>query len=989
MVQKKAVQAFRVFHERWSSLHVLLLLGAFLLSCMPAHPVLAAPSPAASAPILVSEQTPEGTLLTWEAPVGQHRWSVVRYVGFADPSPDTIAIATTPRWLDRTPPPPEGQPVLYRVIPWEQEESDPDGGYVMESFERGVPLLLPYGDEDEDPEVSVLEPGSFADPGHHLHLAGDTWKRMPIQPVALEQHVRWRVDAYCDQPARMQAVGVSDGENDLWYVLWGTWAPNSDSLVTSYQGWFEEEQWHAITLPVGEDWHGRFGYEPTIEELLLVNDASYWSQGSFRLDNIRELGRGDSGTPRADFAWQVIEDDPDSITVAFSNLSFDPDSEELELLWCFGDGTVEYDNPQPLHRYPRGGRWIVDLRVRDETLRWDTLRRTIHDPPYSLPQGELTITCVGDMMFGRDMISDLIQPFGMDHLFQHVAPHFAASDLVMGNLECPMTDSNDEHPTKGIVFKGRPEDTDGLVEAGFDLVTIANNHILDYMTEGMEETQENLEELNLPWVGADMNLAGSRAPVYMNTNGTSIAVVGMSNRDGHYNNYQPFLDAAHDRAGFAPWNRTGIEATVPPLARSNDLVMCQVHCGSEYSFYPMDGDSYRPPSDDVGPDDPFVIFSLHPDSSEVALRHYAIDQGADLVICHHPHVIQGVEVYDGGLIAHSLGNFVFDLSYNETLPSMLLDVHIEEKRPAGATVFPLWIEGDIPVSATGELARNILDYLTHYSRLLGTHLVRPSSELYALVQFDSSYATITDQTVETLLFEESVDGVRSPALPLDQAGYLTAVEVEEAPASLELRFGRDVLLWGNMEEEGAEPWNLNSAYENYTEQEAHGGQRSLRIALPTSVTNNYITDFRRRVKLQTNAQYSFSGWLMTSGSEGASFQVGVYSGRDDGYGEVWESAMLSGDNGWTHVQLDIDELPENGRFLNVRCNLDPPSERTATAYYDDVKFIEWTEWSSGDVPGQWAAPMPNGYRFVQLRATSEEVEAGEEWPVQLTYENLH
>ena len=130
----------------------------------------------------------------------------------------------------------------------------------------------------------------------------------------------------------------------------------------------------------------------------------------------------------------------------------------------------------------------------------------------------------------------------------------------------------------------------------------------------------------------------------------------------------------------------------------SDIIVVEMHAGSEYSVSPGSDYDYTEsstrfeelkinPASQTG-------FLIHPKTGmeiedyswrldrpqmwDRAIRHFAVDQGADLVIVHHPHIIQGVEIYNQKLIAHSLGNFIFDLNYPETYPSMILNVDADE-----------------------------------------------------------------------------------------------------------------------------------------------------------------------------------------------------------------------------------------------------------------------------------------------------------------------
>ncbi|HEX04943.1 MAG TPA: hypothetical protein ENH10_07300, partial [Bacteroidetes bacterium] len=717
-----------------------------------------------------------GIRLNWTHPGEGGRWAVLRSYDEFGLIEDTIAFTSATTWFDPDGLEYPGSKAFYRIVPWEPDEV-PNVTVGIEDFE-GATLELETYDEDRDldPVWGLIEGGSFGEPGQHVAFAGDTWKMQTLDfPIQLDTEMIWAVDVMSDPTSRMQMIGFGDGNDEMWYVLWGQYAPNTDSLIWTYQGWFPEEEWFSINLPVGEDWHGRFGNNPQIDRIFYVNDSSDDDdQGVFRLDNLRDATGAQPNRPSIDFDWQWIDhQNPDSIIVQFENWSLDSDSDSLSFLWSFGDGTTSIIE-HPRHTYPIGGEWPVTLHVADGYDRWDFLTQTLSNGLITQQRGNFSIGCVGDVILARGIISR-INDQGQDAIFSGVRDILDPLDLRFANFECPITTSSDGHPTKGILFKARPQDTNIISDAGFQFVTLANNHSSDYMEEGLLETQRLLDEHGVAWGGAGMNDIAARQPLLMNYNRMKLGIVSMCNRDGHYNNYQPFLDAARDRPGFALWNRTGIEATVG-LQDSVDLLMYQVHCGSEYSFYPRDGDSVGADSTtgEVEIDDPYVIFELQPDSGEVALRHYAIDMGADLVICHHPHVIQGVEVYNGKFIAHSLGNFVFDLSYNETMPSMMATINIGDDDVEGVSITPIWIEDDLPVVPTGEFARAILDYITHYSLILNTHLVRPPDEEIAYVQFDTTYSR--DEVVgarQVALFTHDNDLKRTAPQFLNWEGYVS------------------------------------------------------------------------------------------------------------------------------------------------------------------------------------------------------------------------
>lgn len=951
-----------------------------------------APLIAQEAPVLDIVVSQESVLLSWTAPAGQNRWAVLRSSNPYMVPADTLALTSQTHWVDTDGAAFQGKHRFYRVLPWIPGATPP--GLVLEPFEVALPELTSYGNFDYDPDVSLV-PREEGSEEQCIRLSGDTWKVMSIDPRPVNRSTVWSIDGYCESRANYQMIGFGDGTDDMWYVLWGREAPNTDSLITTYQGYFPLESWQTFHLPIGEDWHGRFGTEPEIDRVYLVNDRyTTVVPGIWYLDNLLDATGSMPTPPEAAFNWRMrILEEVDSLEVRFTNLTHDPDSDELEFFWSFGDGTHSTAE-HPLHFYPRGGSWPVTLRVTDGSLYWHYHSAVVSDYPVTRTPQPFTIACVGDIILARSVASDYIVPQGAGSVYDGVRDLLTAPAITIANLESPLTYYNERHPTKSIVFKGLPPYADGLPGSGIDMVTLANNHILDYLESGMLETMATMDALNIPWVGAGMNDILARRPTFLNSEGMVIAVAGYSNRDGHYNNAQPFLDAGRDRAGFAYWNRAAIEATVPQMVEQSDLTMLQVHCGSEYSRVPMDGDKRN--LNYVGelePDDPYVIFSMIPDSGEVALRHYAVEQGADLVICHHPHIIQGLEVYQGKLIAHSLGNFIFDLTYNETLPSMVVNIDVSPSEGViGADVVPIWIENHLPVVAQGGLGNSVLDYLSHYSRLLNTHFVRFPGESVGRVMFDTTYARGMETGLTTLPLYEA-EGVRmTRPFRVEGDGHLSRVALPDVPPGMMVRYGRDIFHYGNMEDEGTDPWFFNTDRNSYQDALGRNGSRGIQLFGPsTGEPFDGQVDLRRRVQVNNSYPHSFLGWVSTQGDPAAKVRVVIFSARSGGNATSWETPTINGTQPFTPIHVDMESVPANRSFADVRAVASFSGSLTSAAWFDDFALIEWGNWQVVSPTGYIDVPYPNGYRYLQVRippwvtypADTVTVQDQREWPISM------
>ncbi|BBH65154.1 hypothetical protein ACTI_18390 [Actinoplanes sp. OR16] len=237
----------------------------------------------------------------------------------------------------------------------------------------------------------------------------------------------------------------------------------------------------------------------------------------------------------------------------------------------------------------------------------------------------ISLSATGDIIMGS--APNKLPANGGEGFFDSVKKGLA-SDLVMGNLEQPLTGdtgtSKCGSPARPncFAFRSPPSYAEHLKDAGFQLLNTANNHSKDYGTAGYRNTVEALEGAGLEHTGAQDQIT------VVDVKGVKVAVVGFSPYAGA-NNLND-LDAA---------------AAVVEKAKSEaDLVVVQVHMGAEGS----DKQHVKPGNE---------LFFGENRGNPIKFSHTVIDAGADLVVGHGPHVLRGMEFYKGKLVAYSLGNF--------------------------------------------------------------------------------------------------------------------------------------------------------------------------------------------------------------------------------------------------------------------------------------------------------------------------------------------
>lgn len=329
-----------------------------------------------------------------------------------------------------------------------------------------------------------------------------------------------------------------------------------------------------------------------------------------------------------------------------------------------------------------------------------------------------------------------------------IAPLFAAADLSTVNLETVIGTLPDEqaYPGKRFLLQSPPEALAALDELGVDVVALGNNHSYDWLEAGLRSTRSALESAGLAFTGAGVDATEARQPAVRRAGGVVIGTLSYTTVDGDFVNDQlptsgeggrregdawhhqrrPFTLAGGGRvlAGDAwGWFRR-LEAAGAPVETAwavteavfpelQDWVARRGHGGAAAFSAPAvaaDVAALRGAGADL------VVVQIHggfqfSDVASGVLRaaaHEAVDAGADLVVGHHPHVVQGFEWYRGKLIAHSLGNFVFDQDFLATFPSFFLRTVFEGERMLEARIYPVLATGYRPAPAAGVAASRIL-----------------------------------------------------------------------------------------------------------------------------------------------------------------------------------------------------------------------------------------------------------------------------------------
>ena len=667
--------------------------------------------------------------------------------------------------------------------------------------------------------------------------------------------------------------------------------------------------------------------------------------------------------------------------------------------------------PQPVIVGPDDHRDVVEVR-----LLGDSGRTVLHFG--------------GDVMLGRRYEAPaegapLIDPSDRDAcsrlVVAELAPLFADAELSMVNLESVVGDlaETEAYPAKRWLLQTHPDSLAALDELGVDLVGLANNHQRDWLDEGVGSTVAALDERGLPWLGAgeDADEAGSSRIVEVDE--LSVGVVAFTSVDGSFVNDSlptaedtwpedlrdedawkwearswgaediPFeeripgeawrvfeeaeeaelledVDAAwaalwqtypelqdwvarRGHGGAAFWDREAAVARVEALDPQVDLVVAQLHMGFQFSDAPSGGAR---------------------DAAEAL-----VEAGADLVIGHHPHVLQGVELHQGKPIAWSLGNLAFDQDFLSTWRSAVLRVVVDD---AGEIVelrlVPLVIDGYRPTPVHGTAAADILRAFAEASQHQRTAARGEDARVRAgveAVDTEPSTWVLEHGTLRLQATErgaaESLRVPRKDTAALPQDG-LVAVSGEG------LLVGRDLWSFGSFQDEDADGrddllgWSLSPSTSI-----VHSGdhQRMVLQMEREQLNRSSVTaSFTARVTLPEHRLWSDADGQGLDGEASYSVRM-VARGQGDRNEGIVHVTLLHFDDidptldpvtttlhelelpleirgwGWQEVLVDlpaealepVDGLRPNAAI--VKFELPPPPFRSSLVQLDEIEFVEW------------------------------------------------
>jgi poly-gamma-glutamate synthesis protein (capsule biosynthesis protein) len=303
------------------------------------------------------------------------------------------------------------------------------------------------------------------------------------------------------------------------------------------------------------------------------------------------------------------------------------------------------------------------------------------------------VLAVGDIML-TGSAKPLLQAKGYDHPFQdkNLARLIASADVAFANLEYPITIKGVRYTDKEYTFRGDPESLSAIRKAGFDLLSLANNHIMDYGEKGLRDTIRQCRKNRLAFTGAGADLASASSLAVIKRRGVRYGLLAYSLT------FPEEFWATPRKPGTAhpDWAKVGQD--IRDARQEVDILMVSFHWGEE--------------------------LKSEPKKYQIDFAHHAINAGADIVLGHHPHIPQPIEIFKGKPIFYSLGNYAFGAISDNATFSFAAATRFKDNVPVQVILYPLNVNnqevGFQPRLVRGTPAKKIITHLREISKSFKT-----------------------------------------------------------------------------------------------------------------------------------------------------------------------------------------------------------------------------------------------------------------------------
>lgn len=536
----------------------------------------------------------------------------------------------------------------------------------------------------------------------------------------------------------------------------------------------------------------------------------------------------------------------------------------------------------------------------------------------------------GDVMMGRRFYKPYFGDEVLIHhnnklndskaIVQHIKPYMSLADYAMVNLETQIADKEPtERAPKSVTFYSQPEILSALTWAGIDYVSLGNNHTYDYMDDGLHSTLSFLQNSKLAYSGAGIDEKTALKAYSVVINNSDFSMLGYVGWEG---SATPTQTANSLHGGAAYGSKYNMVQSITKQAQQNKVTIVQYHGSQEYANNPTGVTEQR--------------------------LKTALDTGAAIAVAHHPHVTQGLELYNNKLIAYSMGNFIFDQNFSATQHSFMLYVWLDEGRFHRAEIVPLYVKGYKPTPATGMHRYTVMKRLSELSKQRNTAI--STSGGHGVIK--SHYQTLSDKTQAdnkqvAIDFADDEKSVALYKLPWDKRiNQVLLPEVDVA-----YRLGTNLINGSDFEsfalfnspERG---WLFDRSATSLNNFGA-SGKRSLSIELKSTQASVFgMKSFRRvykasnpmTIKAKFNVEKAVSINFYWQGRKKGQklFDAFKHSPK-----HLLGSAEVAASNDWQNVEVDFNSPRIGYKSYRILAEIQSLSGEETVVNIDDFALIEW------------------------------------------------
>jgi hypothetical protein len=525
---------------------------------------------------------------------------------------------------------------------------------------------------------------------------------------------------------------------------------------------------------------------------------------------------------------------------------------------------------------------------------------------------------------------------GTKRALQYVRPFYQNADWSSINLETPFTTQPaTPHPTKDYTFFSLPKSLPALKWLGVDYVGLGNNHVYDYLQQGLRDTLAAINAAGIPHSGAGLDNAAAVRPfrITLKTNPYSFFALTSITGNEHPINYI----ATANKGGAADLTDVPfIDAAIQTEITAGRIPIVQVHGGDEYS--------------------------QHPNAYTREAFNRVSKAGAGLVVGHHPHTAQGVGINDGVVNIHSLGNFVFDQDRLETMLSVTARVDMRGRQVDSVRLLPHYLEDYRPRPIAGIMANFLIKRLAEQSTAYNGFLYPYNNQGW--MSLTNNDVTQVDRT-QSVTFTIPSKG----SLVLDLRSYqknnesLARITLANSGNQVALQMGRDLLEHhGDMEDYDIdeqnfedERWDTSSGSGYICIRQAYSGISGLCSTRGASSVFDSVIAFRNRIRVLTddngitNKNVSLFGAIKGMNAGGVDIISRYFASEgEQEFGEEVSYHAKAGDYEWQiidvplHIPPDTSLIPEfNPAAFRFFLRQYPPAEGESLVSYDNIAAIAW------------------------------------------------